>query len=178
MTPHPCLLHAFVYDGHMYDQWYNRISKRWRPHARALSMLDRALVAAFAAAYVILLVWLLATGDPRFAKALLVPAISFVVVSIVRALINEPRPYEHYEIDPIIHKDTHGKSMPGRHMFSATIISCTLLLLNPVAGVIGFIGCGLIAFTRIVGGVHYPRDIIVAFLVGVGCAALGYIVIP
>ncbi len=114
----------------------------------------------------------------RFWKTLLVPAISFVLVSVVRARINAPRPYESFDIDPLIKKDTRGKSFPSRHLFSAAIIACTLWWLSPIWGALAFIACIVVAFCRIVGGVHFPRDIAGAFVFAFACAFVGFILIP
>ena len=170
-----------AYHKNMYEQWYERISApfRTRPQtARALAFLDKALVALIAAVYLGVLAWLALSGDPRLARAVLVPGIGFVVVSGARVAINAPRPYEAYRIDPLIHKDTQGKSMPSRHLFSACIIACTLLWIEPWWGALAFIACAIVAFCRIIGGVHFPRDVVVALLLAFLCAAIGYILVP
>ena len=118
------------------------------------------------------------TTAVRFWKALLVPALSFVLVSVVRARINAPRPYERFAIDPLIKKGTHGKSFPSRHLFSAAIIACTLWWLEPAWGAAAFAACIVVAFCRIVGGVHFPRDIVGAFAFALACAFVGFILIP
>ena len=38
------------------------------------------------------------------------PAVSFVLLTVVRAWINRPRPYEAFEVSPVIKKDTKGNS--------------------------------------------------------------------
>ncbi len=165
----------------MYTQWYEQISAPFRKNAaavKAIGFLDKALVALVAVAYFAALASLFAAGDARFARAVAVPAVGFVAATAVRAAINAPRPYEAYPIDPLIKKDTHGKSLPSRHIFSAVIIACTLWWLNPVWGALACVMCVLVGFCRIVGGVHFPRDIVTAFLFAFVCAAIGFILIP
>lgn len=107
---------------------------------------------------------------------LLIPAGSFLLVSLLRRYLNCPRPYERWEIDTLIPKDTKGNSMPSRHVFSATIIAMcvlenhlwlglTLLLLALVLGVL-----------RVLGGVHYPRDVFAGFLIGLMAGGLLWLV--
>lgn len=168
-----------------YPQWYARVSAPFRgnPDApRILNTLDKGLVGIIALAYIGTLVWLaflaVTTGDTRIGKALLVPAVSFVLVSVFRKAVNAPRPYEVFDIDPLIKKDTHGKSFPSRHLFSAAIIAFALWWVNPVFGPIALIACVVVGFCRIVGGVHFLRDIAGAFIFAIIFALTGFILIP
>ena len=52
-----------------------------------------------------------------------IPASGFVILSFLRKKINAPRPYEEWDIKPLLDRDSPGQSMPSRHVFSATIIS-------------------------------------------------------
>lgn len=62
--------------------------------------------------------------------------------------------------------------MPSRHVFSATIISMAILRLNLILGIFFLILSLVIALCRVLGGVHYPRDVMVGFLVGIVCGLL------
>ena len=169
------------YHGRMdYVSWYERISAPFRSASavRTVNVLDKGLVYLVAAVYVVALVALAVTGDARFWKTLLVPAVTFALVTVVRRVVNAPRPYEQHAIDPIIHKDTHGKSLPSRHLASAVIIACALAWLNPVAGALAFVASAVVAFTRAVGGVHYPRDLVAAIVLSLLCGAIGFLAIP
>ncbi len=168
-----------------YPAWYARVSAPFRgnPDApRILNALDKGLVGIIALAYIGTLAWLaflaITAGDTRIEKALLVPAGSFVLISLFRKAVNAPRPYEVFDIDPLIKKDTHGKSFPSRHLFSAAIIAFALWWVNPVFGPIALIACVVVGFCRIVGGVHFPRDIAGAFIFAIIFALIGFILIP
>ncbi len=163
-----------------YANWYERISSRYSNDGsrRALSTIDRALVYLYAGSYVVLLVFLAATDMSRLPRAVIVPALTFAFVTVVRAFINKPRPYESWPIKPVIAKNTQGKSMPSRHMSSAVVISCAIAWVNPALGCVFFLGCAVIAFTRIVGGVHYPSDIAVATIVALLFGIVGFFLIP
>lgn len=168
-----------------YPQWYARVSAPFRGNPntpRILNSLDKGLVGIIALAYIGTLTWLAflaaTAGDTRIWKALLVPAVSFVLVSVFRKAVNAPRPYEVFDIDPLIKKDTHGKSFPSRHLFSAAIIAFALWWVNPVFGPIALIACVVVGFCRIVGGVHFPRDIAGAFVFAIIFALIGFILMP
>ena len=72
----------------------------------------------------------------ELAAYIMVPAFGFVLLTLVRKWINQPRPYETWEIVPLLDKDSSGNSMPSRHVFSATIISMACLHANLPAGLI------------------------------------------
>ena len=110
-------------------------------------------------------------------RAILVPAVSFVGLSIVRKIINAPRPYEKFDMPPVLEKDTKGKSFPSRHVFSVFIIAMTIFYEHSGAGVLlGIIGL-LLGIVRVLVGVHEPKDIIVGALAGIVCGIVGYYVI-
>lgn len=163
-----------------YERWYERISAPFRGEAasRTINVLDKALVYLVAAAYAASLAWLAVSGDARLWRAILVPAITFALITVMRAALDKPRPYEACDIDPIIRKDTAGKSLPSRHLASAVIIAYALAWLDPAWGVAAFAASAVVAFTRIVGGVHFPRDIVAAVVVSLACGAIGFSLIP
>lgn len=163
-----------------YERWYANISAPFRSVSakRALTVLDKGLVYAIAALYLVTLAYLAFIADVRFWRALIVPGATFALVTVLRAVLDKPRPYEEHAIDPIIKKDTHGKSLPSRHVASAVIIACTLAWLNPPLGVAAFAACFIVAFTRIVGGVHYPRDVIASLAISLAAGLTGFVLIP
>ena len=155
---------------------YARISAPFRSEKRRKMLLNtnRMLTYGCYAAYPLLLAVLAIQRDGRFWRSLLVPAVSFVLLSIVRRCINAPRPYEALEIEPLIHKDTHGKSLPSRHVFSMFVIAMTFLWILPVLGTVLLLcGC-VLAAVRVVGGVHFPRDVIVGAVVGILSGVIGF----
>ena len=163
-----------------YERSYERIARPFRGEAakRALNALDKGLPYLFALAYACALVYLFATGDARFWWVLIVPAATFALVTAMRMIVNAPRPYEAERIDALVHKDTCGKSFPSRHVACAVIIACALFSISPIAGSVAFAACAAISFTRIVGGVHYPRDVVAAALVVALCGIIGFVIIP
>ena len=119
------------------------------------------------------------SSDYSVWRAILVPAISFVLLTVVRALINRPRPYEKFEVAPVIPKDTKGNSFPSRHVFSASMIALTFVLHSPWSwlGLIFLVVSILLAVVRVISGVHYISDVIAGIVVASVAAFLGYLII-
>ena len=103
----------------------------------------------------------------EFATYIMVPAVGFVLLTLVRKWINQPRPYETWGIVPLLDKDSSGNSMPSRHVFSATIISMACLHANLPVGLVLLITSALLGLVRVLGGVHYPKDVLVAWGLGI-----------
>lgn len=157
-----------------YTEFYTRITRGVAGNDRrtkALITSNRILTYLFYIAYPLLLIWIFIFRKNFFWKALLVPAVSFLILSVFRRLINRKRPYESWPIHALIHKDTRGKSMPSRHLFSSAVIAMVFLYVNPLAGIIALILSGLDGVIRVIGGVHYPTDVIAGFACGIiaGC---------
>lgn len=123
-----------------------------------------------AVAYMCLLLSQLIMNDlfsPYFLKVLLVPAGTFAFVTLLRYVINAPRPYEVTGIVPIIKKDTVGLSFPSRHTSSVFIIAMAYLYVNAVLGFFMMIFAVLIGLSRIVFGVHFAKDVIAGALISI-----------
>ena len=164
-----------------YPDWYAKVSSPFRDDiaVQTINVLDRGLVVAIAAIYVIATAFLLFTGDIlRALRVIAVPAATFALVTYLRERLNMPRPYELYDIDPIIVKDTHGKSMPSRHVASAVIIAFALAWVHLDWGVVAFVASAVTAFTRIIGGVHFPKDVAAAIALSLACGFVGFVLIP
>lgn len=164
----------------MYPEFYERISAPFRQRhngARALTIADKALVIMVAVTFLGIGAWLAMHHDARTVRYLVVCAVSFAGLSALRAGLNRPRPYETHAINPLIKRGTRGKSFPSRHVFSAAVISCALLWLNMALGVAGFIATAALSALRVVGGVHFPRDVIVGTALGIVCGLIGFWII-
>lgn len=165
----------------MRKETYVRLTGILRDHPKRAAVargINVACTAVVFASYPVFLIILLFWRDIFIVRAILVPAISFVALSIFRAILNWPRPYEMFDIPPVLKKDSSGRSFPSRHVFSVFVIAATLACRFPRIGlavaVIGFI----LAVIRVIGGVHSPRDVIVGAAIGVLCGVVGYMLIP
>lgn len=165
----------------MYTRTYARISAPFRrlAHGRLVVVtFDRMLVGLIAATYLASIVWMVATGDDRALRLIMVPASSFIFVTVLRAALNAKRPYELFAIDPLIPRNRAGKSFPSRHVFSAAIIACTLGYVYLPWGIAAFIAASIVACLRVIGGVHFPRDVLAALILALACGAIGFVLIP
>lgn len=170
----------------MKKETYIKMTQPFRDNpdlAKGIHIANKLCTGIMYLAYPVLLVWLFFHAKYSsyfsFWKALFVPAISFVLLSVFRKLINRPRPYETFEIAPVIPKDTKGHSFPSRHVFSATMIAMTFILHSQWSwlGLIFLVISMLLAVVRVVSGVHYISDVVAGIVVAMVAAVLGYIVL-
>lgn len=151
--------------------------------AKGIHIANKLCTLIMYVAYPMLLVYLFFYGKYSsyfsFNKAVLVPGVSFVILSVVRKVINRPRPYEKFDMPPVIKKDTKGNSFPSRHVFSATMIAMTFLLMSPWSwlGWVFLVVSLLLAIIRVVSGVHFISDVVAGVLTAVICAVLGYFIL-
>ncbi|MGO1469170.1 MAG: phosphatase PAP2 family protein [Tissierella sp.] len=161
----------------MNEKTYEKITKPIRNYRHGVKMINIINNLFTTLVYLTYPIFLLKMGidrDIRIWKVLLIPGISFILLSIFRKSINFSRPYEILNIDPIIYKDTRGKSFPSRHVFSVFIIAMNLYYISNFIGIIlMFIGL-IIAMIRVLGGVHFPRDVIAGAAIGILCGILGW----
>jgi membrane-associated phospholipid phosphatase len=120
--------------------------------------------------YAVLCSLLLVLGDSRIYKVILIPMFIFISVSIMRKIINKPRPYVVLNIDPLVKKDKNGESFPRRHVLSVSIIAVACFWIQPLLGFVMSILVILIAIIRVLSGVHFIKDVIwgalISYIVG------------
>lgn len=98
---------------------------------------------------------------------ILIPAIGFLGLSIMRQYLNKPRPYQVYPITPLVPHSAQGKSFPSRHVFSATLIAMTAFSVSGYLGITCLILSVVLGICRVVGGVHFPQDVIVSICLAI-----------
>lgn len=148
---------------------------------RLLAAANRVIVGVFYAAYGLLLgaaLWRLlgesaAVGQTLAALAalVLVPGAAFALLSAVRARIDAPRPCERDGVTPLVPRDGTGRSFPSRHAFSAFAIASCWWVACPAASVVLLGLACLLAIVRVLGGVHYSRDVAAGGLCGLAAGA-------
>jgi membrane-associated phospholipid phosphatase len=122
--------------------------------------------------YPLTLLYLLVTGSSELLRGILVPAVGFLVVTVLRAKLNASRPYEVLGIPAITPKDTVGKSFPSRHAACGAVIAVTVLYLLPPLGVFLLVVSLLIPASRVLAGVHFLKDVVAGWLLG---ALIGFV---
>lgn len=136
---------------------------------------DRILTKISYVIYPLLLIYLVVTKKPELGKSILVPAISFILLSVFRYLYNAPRPYEVFGLPSMIKKDTKGKSFPSRHVFSACVIAVTVFYTCHPLGIFLGICSLLLAVSRVLGGVHFTKDVLAGAVIGILCGMCMFI---
>ena len=152
-----------------YQEWYAHIAANIKNKPFLLSLLrtfNRFMTVVVPIVYLTLLTTIYFREG--FGKQVLmyvfIPASGFVILSFLRKKINAPRPYEEWDIKPLLDRDSPGQSMPSRHVFSATIISMACLHASLSVGVILLVLSALLGLVRVLGGVHYPKDVVVGYM--------------
>ena len=154
-----------------YQEWYDKRKSSLLRHPQLLQLMrvfNRMMTVLMPLVYMILLgTSFISKGlGQDLAAYILVPALGFVLLTLVRKWINQPRPYETWEIIPLLDRDSPGQSMPSRHVFSATIISMACLHASLSVGVILLVLSALLGLVRVLGGVHFPKDVVVGYICG------------
>ena len=154
-----------------YQEWYDHIAGKIenKPFLlRLLRTFNRLMTVVMPIVYLTLLVatYLQEGLGKQVWMYVFIPASGFVILSLLRKKLNAPRPYEVWEIVPLLDRDSPGQSMPSRHVFSATIISMACLHASLSVGLILLILSAILGLVRVLGGVHYPKDVVVGYICG------------
>ena len=152
-----------------YQEWYDHIAGKIenRPiFLRLLRTFNRFMTVVMPMIYLTLLAttYLQQGLGKQVLIYVFIPASGFVILSFLRKKINAPRPYEEWDIKPLLDRDSPGQSMPSRHVFSATIISMACLHASLTMGMICLILSAFLGLVRVLGGVHFPKDVVVGYI--------------
>ncbi|RSI87541.1 phosphatase PAP2 family protein [Streptococcus mitis] len=152
-----------------YQEWYEHVAANIKNKPFLLSLLrtfNRFMTVVMPMIYLTLLaITYLQQGlGKQVLVYVFIPASGFVILSFLRKKINVPRPYEEWDIKPLLDRDSPGQSMPSRHVFSATIISMACLHASLTMGMICLTLSAFLGLVRVLGGVHYPRDVVVGYI--------------
>lgn len=164
----------------MKKQTYEKMTERIKASRRitaGIILSDSILTKLSYIVYPVLIIFLIIEKEPEVLRAVAVPAVSFILLSVFRYLYCAPRPYEVFGIAPVIKKDTKGKSFPSRHVFSAFMIAFAVYYFMPAAGIILFALGAVMAAIRVIGGVHFIKDVAAGAVIGIGCGIIGFYII-
>lgn len=117
---------------------------------------------------------LFTAGDVRLYRCIAVPAVTFVTVTLLRRWLNFPRPYEVYDLDPLLPPARNGYSFPSRHATSAAILALTGWYLHPVYGTVLTLTALGVTVCRVIAGKHFVRDVIAAWIWAGLCGTVGF----
>lgn len=153
----------------MTERSYRRVGAYFRAHPgllRLLLFVNKGLPYGIGLLFFVGGCFLLVSdGIAKAAWYFGVPAVKFILVSVIRAWINAPRPYDVLDFEPLVAVERgKGKSTPSRHTASAFAIARSLCLIAPWAGSIGVILAFLVGICRVLTGCHYPKDVVLAII--------------
>lgn len=138
---------------------------------------DRVVIMLTYVSYILFIILLTVRRDPWLIRFLAVPAGAFVLMSLFRAVNNAPRPYEIWDIQPLLKKDTKGRSFPSRHCFSIAILAAAIGSVHLPAGIVLLVGTAVLCWERVTAGVHFPRDVIAGAAIGLGVGVVAFYLI-
>ena len=170
----------------MTSEQYNRMADGLRRHPAWIIVIlwaNRILTAIGFVAYPALLAWIAFIlpwhMGGELIQALVIyilcPGLAFILLSLFRSMLNRPRPYEVLDITPLIPRNKAGQSFPSRHLFSMTMIAVLWFPFHPAVSVILLIISIGLAAIRVIGGVHFIRDVLAGYLIGAVCGAITHL---
>ena len=161
----------FVYNDlgmkYDYETFYRKLSAPVQNHPEAVRRADLLISSFVFFSYPALLAALLAQESSECVKMIIIPAVSLAVVSAMRRLIGRKRPFETYDIEPMIPRETCGCSFPSRHVFSCTVITMCFMRTFPAFGWVLLVLTAAEMYLRTAGGVHYPSDVAAGAAAGI-----------
>lgn len=141
----------------------------------ALKMISHIATALSALVFILLCARAFAVSYISLIRLFVILGAPFAAVTILRRLINAPRPYEIYAFSEKMPKNKRGRSFPSRHAFSVFAIGTAALFVYPITGsallLVGF----CLSAARVLLGLHFLRDVTAGALVGVITSLIGVI---
>lgn len=153
----------------MTKEKYIALMNFWQDHKKLLSLAAVTQKSAELAVYIVyplFISYLTIKGDMMWLYSLLICGLGFAAISLLRKLLNRPRPYEKYGIGPAVKKDTKGCSFPSRHAFSAAVIAVNIFAVYEIFGIIVLALALIIATLRVLLGFHFIKDVVLGIASG------------
>jgi undecaprenyl-diphosphatase len=107
--------------------------------------------------------WLIYNSDSRLGSFILIPAVVYLTVKLIPLLYNRRRPFVEQNLKNLV-KQREDHSFPSTHTASSLIISLVILNISAEFGILMIALAVITALSRIMVGVHYPTDIIGAWI--------------
>ena len=144
---------------------------------KALFLFNDFAVYLFALAYVFLIVYGAKWGKfapEDFVNIFCAPALTLILVSVLRLAIERPRPFDEAGagITPLKKKSGKDSSFPSRHLASASVIASIFLPYFPALSALLFLFSVGLGYARFAIGWHYPSDLFVGFVLGLAVGLL------
>ena len=110
------------------------------------------------------------------AAAAVAAGAAWVLANVAKVIADRPRPYEVMAGAVLRQQPAHGTSFPSSHtaVALAVVIALAPFLARPLAAA-GIAYAGLVGWSRVYLGVHYPLDVLAG--AGIGMAVAGVILL-
>lgn len=126
-----------------------------------------------------LLFWYAYKKRWRFLLVLgVISGFSTFIMEVMKWFINRPRPYVLYtHINPLF---TPGGNlaMPSAHSLVFTALATFIFFKNRRLGLVLYLAVFLISIARVSAGVHWPSDVLVGALIGLGIGYAAHLIEP
>jgi|TARA_B100001750_G_scaffold248524_1_gene280605 undecaprenyl-diphosphatase len=99
-------------------------------------------------------------------SALAAMAISSGISQLISALIERPRPFLTHDLVVLFYKPTDF-SFPSNSVAACFAIAAVVSTFNKKLGLLFFVLVGILAFSRVYVGVHYPSDVVMGAIIGI-----------
>lgn len=110
------------------------------------------------------------TRSPKNKKMVIVAlssaCVGFGIGNILSHLFYRDRPFVQFDVNQLIEHAANA-SFPSNHSIGSFVIATAIFLFRKKDGVIWLLLAGLISFSRIWNGVHFPSDVIAGAFIGV-----------
>lgn len=134
---------------------------------KIIDIFNSILTCFFYLVYVLIILNSLFQRNQPYMLIIGYPALTFILVTIIRKTLNFKRPFEVLAVKPV--KDHKaGESFPSRHVTSAMAIALVMIRINLSWGIGFIILVQAVAILRICSGVHFIRDIAAGELLAIG----------
>ena len=110
-------------------------------------------------------------------KVIIITASPLLLVTVLRAYVNAPRPYDLYDFYEHKPRGGTGHSFPSRHAYSVFAIASVSMFIYPVMGAILLALGIIICVTRVLLGIHFIRDVAAGAVTGAVCGVLGVLIL-
>lgn len=141
--------------------------KKYPVLINALLLFNKLVTLSGYLIYPLIILYLWTKQNPRLIQYILIPGITFVGVSVFRKIFNRTRPYENPDYETLTKREKKGQSFPSRHVFSYSLIGILLYGILPQAGIIMMVFTLILAYLRVILGIHYASDVFAGACLGI-----------
>lgn len=147
--------------------------RKTKTREKIIAGITKYLPDAIAVAYPAAIAVLLVQGYSELLRFVLVPLAALVLVTVLRHVFHAPRPYDQMDFQPLLsHKP--GDSFPSRHTASSVIIAIAFWYLSPPLGITASALAAVVGVSRVVAGLHYPKDVLAGASISIVIGILGF----